>query len=279
MSKNKIVEKSIGTYTVKSTVIDTAKIKNIPVVAVTDHDENVTVEIAYHDGNMFMCKEVLYDVVFGEDSDPETCKVRNRIKTTLSSKGYLRYDDKAIYAKRLGSTTHKGGFVYLSPVRFVSEMDVIIANINSYAPTVDVNALRGKYKKMTDVLIATLVKFDAHAKYIRERLGMSDKEADRLRRKYLVELKPGDAAETVEDKHHDGVAEVSSCNCRAEAATLSKSDIIEEAVNKKIAIWNGTIDLIDADIAKAKDTISQLCRTKRELQLKVAALNELIENK
>lgn len=279
MSKNKIVEKNIGTYTVKSAVIDTARIKNIPVVAVTDHDENVTVEIAYHDGDMFMCKETLYDVVFGKDSDPETRKVRNRIKTTLSSKGYLRYDDRAIYAKRIGSAAHKGGFVYLSPVQFVDEMDVIIANINRYVPAVDVNDLRGKYKKIADVLIAMLGKFDEHAKYIRERLGMSDKDAERLRRKYLTKHKHGDVAETVEDERHDDVAEVSSWNCRVEAATLSESDIVEAAVNKKIAIWNGTIDLIDADIAKAKDTISQLCRTKRELQLKVAALNELIENK
>lgn len=248
-----------------------------------DNVEKVTVELTFVDGYLLVCKEPLYETVRQCDASslPEPKGLFYRIKWWLSTKGYRKDGGRnAFRAKRVNGKSTNGGYVYLKVTQFIDEGDIIHENIKKKMPNVSLDKLMEKYTKMADILYEVIADTELGA-YVRECLGMTDADARAVRARCL---------DTYGDKLQECISMESSLdnlrgavphytNAEARACTLSREDIIKEAVNKKIAIWNGTINLIDADIAKAKDTISQLCRTKRELQLKVSALNELVENK
>lgn len=276
--------KIIGTRTVTSLqVYQRSTGKTFTVIAIMDNVEKVTVELTFVDGYLLVCKEPLYETVRQCDASslPEPKGSFYRIKWWLSTKGYRKDGGRnAFRAKRVNGKSTKGGYVYLKVTQFIDEGDIIHENIKKKMPNVSLDKLMEKYTKMADILYEVIADTELGA-YVRECLGMTDADARAVRARCL---------DTYGDKLQECISTESSLdnlrgavphytNAEARACTLSREDIIKEAVNKKIAIWNGTIDLIDADIAKAKDTISQLCRTKRELQLKVSALNELVENK
>lgn len=248
-----------------------------------DNVEKVTVELTFVDGYLLVCKEPLYDTIRQYDTSPEKRPDGEyyRIKCWLATKGYRKNGGyNAFRAKRVYGRHKKAGYAYLKVMQFIDEGDIIHNNIAKRIPNVDLTKLMEKYVKMSDI-ISDVLKDTELGAYVRERLGMTDADARAVRARcldtYGDKLQECLGAKSSPDTLRDLVRP--STNAEARAGTLSREDIIKEAVNKKIAIWNGTIDLIDADIAKAKDTISQLCRTKCELQLKVAALNELVENK
>lgn len=276
--------KIIGTRTVTSLqVYQRSTGKVFTVIAIMDNIEKVTVELTFVDGYLLVCKEPLYDTIRQYDTSPEKRPDGEyyRIKCWLATKGYRKNGGyNAFRAKRIYGHHKKAGYAYLKVMQFIDEGDIIHENIKKKMPNISLDKLMEKYTKMADILYEVIADTELGA-YVRECLGMTDADARAVRARCL---------DTYGDKLQECISMTASLdnlcddephytNAEARAGTLSREDIIKEAVNKKIAIWNGTIDLIDADIAKAKDTISQLCRTKCELQLKVDALNELIENK